>query len=186
MHISITEWFIVGHLSDALWNLQDGIIRFLTITKWHFFQRASGRKEKDAKLRYLSLISQFPLYGCVKFFAHYKGIWAYGPDFLLAVNHTDIKFISIQQKTIICTYHYAQIESLTIDFDKSLLQILLSPTSVAEQFSYLFECLSIDDMAKLLEAYAPNLITWKQSDVTVRNKVRSSKLDTHLDECLQW
>ena len=47
-------------------------------------------------LKYLTIVSQFPLYGCTKIFAHYRGIWPYGAETVLAVDFEGIKFISIQ------------------------------------------------------------------------------------------
>ena len=120
--------------------------------------------EMDAKIRYITLISQFPLYGCVKFFAHYKGLWRFGVEFVLAVSHTDIKFISIEEKTIAYEYRYTDIELVQIDFEQELVTIMLLNLEPNKQKTYLFECLDIEDFATLLEVYASHLVTWTEHD----------------------
>ena len=57
---------------------------------------AANRSVMQAKLKYLQVISHLPLYGCTKIFAHYRGIWPYGAQTVLAVDSTGIKFVSVQ------------------------------------------------------------------------------------------
>ncbi len=114
-------------------------------------------------MQYLMLISQFPLYGCVKFFAHYKGLWHYGYDFIVAISYMNIKLISILEKTIVYEFGYTDIGVFDIDFNHDLFTIELHDSVVNKQKCYMFECLDVEDMAVLLEHYAPHLTTWTQS-----------------------
>ena len=52
--------------------------------------------QSEAELKYLRIVSQSPLYGCTKIFAHYRGIWPYGAETILAVDRAGIKFISLE------------------------------------------------------------------------------------------
>mgnify|MGYP001551623209 CR=1 FL=1 len=128
----------------------------------------------DSRLEYISLISQFPMYASIKFFAHYKGLWHYGIEFILAVNHLDIKLISIQEKTIACQHKYAEIESFSVDFEKSFLTIMLRSRSQSKQKCYLFEVLDIEDLAALLESYAPELTVWTDWPEEQKNRHKVS------------
>jgi hypothetical protein len=56
------------------------------------------KTEREAKLKYLAMVSQSPLYACTKIFAHYRGVWPYGIETVIAVNYDGIKFISVQEK----------------------------------------------------------------------------------------
>ena len=106
------------------------------------------------------LISQFPLYGCIKFFAHYKGIWLFGVEFIIALSQSSIKLISIQEKTIVVEHKYTDLEMIHIDFERSYLTLMLRSRSQGKQKCYLFECLDVEDLAVMLEEYSPNLTTW--------------------------
>ena len=63
------------------------------------FQRYGDSKSMlEAELYYLSIVTSFPFYGAMKFFAHYQGLWLYGIEFIIAISFSDIKFISVQVK----------------------------------------------------------------------------------------
>ena len=50
----------------------------------------------EARLKYLQVISHLPLYGCTNIFAHYRGIWPFGAETVLAIDSNGIKFLSVQ------------------------------------------------------------------------------------------
>jgi len=64
--------------------------------------------------KYLAVVSQFPLYGCTKIFAHYRGVWAYGVETLLAINYDGVKLISIQEKKLAVDIYFSEIEEIIL------------------------------------------------------------------------
>lgn len=126
----------------------------------------------EAKIRYLAIISHFPLYGCIKFFAHYRGFWQYGIEFVIAVGPSDIKFVSLQERTILCEYKYDEIELIRVNTEDNLLTIELRDTTPSQQKCYMFECLDMEDLATLLHAYSRKHGTLEQ----VKQQQNAAKL----------
>jgi len=73
-----------------------------------------GKSAVEAMRKYLTVVSQFPLYGCTKIFAHYRGIWTYGVETLLAINYDGVKLISIQEKKLAVDIYFAEIEEIVL------------------------------------------------------------------------
>ena len=73
-----------------------------------------GKSTTEAMRKYLTVVSQFPLYGCTKIFAHYRGVWAYGVETLLAINYDGIKLISIQEKKLAVDIYFSEIEDIVL------------------------------------------------------------------------
>ena len=147
--------------------------RFCMFASSVFQKYGSEKTKEEAQTRYLILISQFPLYGCIKFFAHYKGIWLFGVEFIIALSHSSIKLISIQEKTIVVEHKYTDLEMIHIDFEQSYLTLMLRSRSQGKQKCYLFECLDVEDLAVMLEEYSPNLTTW--SPDSLQHKCRKKR-----------
>ena len=58
-------------------------------------------------------------------------------------------------------YLYKDIEFIRLDFEKNLLTLQLKTSVQGRQMSYMFECLDLEDIATILEVYAPQHVTWK-------------------------
>lgn len=122
----------------------------------------------DAMRKYLTIVSQFPLYGCTKVFAHYRGVWPYGIETVLAVNYDGFKLISIQEKKIIFDLCYSEIERIMLkERHGECHAIILLKNSVSQirQKTFLFECLELDELAALVECYSPKHATWLNDPV---------------------
>jgi len=79
------------------------------------FQRyGKDKTTTEAMTKYLTMVSQFPLYGCTKIFAHYLGTWPYGVETVLAVNYDGIKIVSLQEKKMVAELCYAEIDRVSI------------------------------------------------------------------------
>jgi hypothetical protein len=68
----------------------------------------------EAMRKYLAVVSQFPLYGCTKVFAHYRGVWAFGVETVIAINYDGIKLISVQEKKLAVDLYYSEIEEIQL------------------------------------------------------------------------
>jgi hypothetical protein len=73
-----------------------------------------NKSPTEAMRKYLAVVSQFPLYGCTKVFAHYRGVWAYGVETIIAVNYDGIKLISVQEKKLAVDIYYSEIEEILL------------------------------------------------------------------------
>lgn len=139
-----------------------------------YFQRYGHNKtEREAKLKYLAVVSQSPLYACTKIFAHYRGVWPYGIETVLAVNYDGIKFISVQEKVIAFDFYYSEIEEIILEerYEECYIIIQLrNYVSQSRQKCYMFECLDLEDFALLIEGYCPRLAQWNQQPYNWRRK----------------
>ena len=116
----------------------------------------------------------------MKFFAHYRGFWQFGIEFVLAVGPRDIKFVSLQARSIIFEYKYDHIDLIRIELEDNLLTIQLKDTTPSQQKTFMFECLDVEDLANLLQAYTPKHCTADQ----VRQQENACKL-VSLEYCIQ-
>ena len=73
-----------------------------------------GKGELEAKMKYLMIVSQFQLYGCTKIFAHYRGVWPYSIETVLAFSHAGIRFVSVPEGHVVCDMFYAEVESILL------------------------------------------------------------------------
>ena len=132
----------------------------------------------DCKMKYLFILSQHPLYGCTKIFAHYQGMWTYGRETVLALNYDGVKFISIEDKMVTFDFYYAEIEKILLEERNEEYYVLVQLknfVSPHRQKCFMFECLDLEDISSLLEHYSKTHATiWKQSLNNFRKrKVRS-------------
>lgn len=131
----------------------------------------------DAMKKYLTIVSQFPLYGCTKVFAHYRGVWPYGIETVLAVNYDGFKLISIQEKKIIFDLLYSEIDELILKErhgECHVVVLLKNSVSQIRQKTFLFECLELDELAALIESYSPKHATWTDDPVKAWRKYEVS------------
>ncbi|ELU17223.1 hypothetical protein CAPTEDRAFT_210514 [Capitella teleta] len=132
-----------------------------------------NKTQREAKLKYLAVVSQSPLYACTKIFAHYRGVWPYGIETVLAVNYDGIKFISVQEKVIAFDFFYSEIEEIILEerYEECHIIIQLKDcVSQSRQKCYMFECLDLEDYALLIEGYCPRLAQWTQHTHNWRRK----------------
>ena len=69
--------------------------------------------------KYLAIVSQFALFGCTKVFAHYRGVWSYGVETVIAVNYDGVKLISVQEKKLAVDLSYSDIEHIHLQVNQS-------------------------------------------------------------------
>ena len=113
--------------------------------------------------KYLTIVSQFPLYGCTKVFAHYRGLWPYGIETVLAVNYDGFKLISIQDKRITFDLSYSEIEEIILCERYGECHVIFQlkdDVLPVRQKTFLFECLELEDLAGLIEFYSPKHAIW--------------------------
>ena len=127
-------------------------------------------------------MSQFPLYGCTKIFAHYRGIWHYGVETMLAVSYNGIKFISLQEKTIVLDLYYAEIENIVLEENHGEYYVIIQLKNLvarqARQKCYMFECIELEDFASLIEVYSPLHASWLKKHPA--GSWRKKKVDVNL------
>ena len=129
------------------------------------FQRfGKDRSPAEGKLKYLWMVSQLPLYACSKVFAHYRGLWPYGVETLLALNYDGLKLLSVHDKLLILDVYYAEIETILLKESHDEFYIILQLKNIAgrpgRQKCYMFECHDFTDFTSLVEAYCPSLASW--------------------------
>lgn len=123
------------------------------------------------------IVSQYTLYGCTKIFAHYRGVWPYGIETVLAFSHMGIRFVSVQEGRTICDMYYAEVENILLQerYDEYHVIIQLrNYVAQDKQKVYMFECLELDEVASAIEYHAPRLACWVKSGRQWKShKVRS-------------
>ncbi|CAH1792132.1 unnamed protein product [Owenia fusiformis] len=122
---------------------------------------AAGKSKLDAQTDYLQLMDQFPLYGSTMFLVNYKGEWAYGRETFIAISIDSIRFVSIQDRSLIHVYSYDEIEKIVIDDLKEILTIEIKSEIETCQKCYMFEIDAKDDFKDLIAAYSPQHISWR-------------------------
>ena len=122
----------------------------------------AGKALLVAKVWYLSLVMQYPLYGAALFPAQYKGFLAvFGNNpLLLGVHAAAILVVAASDKRVLATYKYSDIETLTIYPAESLLTIKLFKESPEDSHKCLtFETSQKEEIASLVAAYSPTHAT---------------------------
>lgn len=112
------------------------------------------------------IVSTYTLYGCTKIFAHYRGVWPYGIETVLAFSHMGIRFVSVQEGRTICDMYYAEVENILLQerYDEYHVIIQLrNCVAQDKQKVYMFECLELDEVASAIEYHSPRLACWVKS-----------------------
>lgn len=74
---------------------------------------------------------------------------------------------------VLYSYRYSDIDFIQLNFELSQLTLQLCGGVKGRQRAYLFECLDVEDIATILEAYCPQHVTWKKHrDKPFKKKVR--------------
>lgn len=130
----------------------------------------TGKAALVAKVWYLSLVLQYPLYGAALFPAQYKGLLAlFGSSpLLLGIHSSAILVVAAADKRVLATYKYADIESVNIYPAESLVSIRLfkemesammmgtTTAGLSGQHKCLtFETSQNEEVASLIAAYSP-------------------------------
>ena len=117
-------------------------------------------------MKYLTIVSQYTLYGCTKIFAHYRGVWPYGIETVLAFSHTGIRFVSMQEGRVVCDMYYAELETILLQERYNEYHVIIQLRNCVAQDKqkvYMFECLELDEVASAIEYHAPRLAGWVTS-----------------------
>ncbi|KAH9518288.1 TRAFAC class myosin-kinesin ATPase super [Dermatophagoides farinae] len=117
-----------------------------------------GKSSLVAKVWYLSLVMQYPLYGAALFPVQYKGVLAIfgNMPLLLGVHSAAILVVAAADKRVLATYRYSDIETLTIYPTESLLTLkMFKETPDGSNKCLTFETLQKEEIASLVAAYSP-------------------------------
>ncbi|XP_053210352.1 myosin-I heavy chain-like isoform X2 [Panonychus citri] len=120
-----------------------------------------GKPDLIAKVWYLSVVMQYPLYGAALFPVSYKGYLSYGHNLLLGVNSQGILLVNPTEKSIMKAYLYSNIESMSVyqGQDNFITFQLSSKLSETHKF-FTFETKQKDEIAALVTSYCPSLSSW--------------------------
>ena len=142
----------------------------------------SGKADLIAKVWYLSVVMQYPLYGTTLFLVSYKGYHQYhlfqnqqqqqqlpNHTLMIGVNCEGILIINPNDKSILNAYRYTDIESISVyaghadgTYVNQLITIKLNKTldsSASGNSSkfFTFETKEKDEVANLISSYCPTL-----------------------------
>ncbi|RWS10167.1 unconventional myosin-X-like protein [Dinothrombium tinctorium] len=142
----------------------------------------SGKSDLIAKVWYLSVVMQYPLYGTTLFPVSYKGYLSYGQNLTLGINCEGILLINAVDKSILNAYRYCDIDSVNIyhQGEENLITFKLVKT-VAETHRYFtFETKQKEEIAALVASYCPNLSHCMRKNPTAvnNNQTQENKQST--------
>ncbi|XP_015788511.1 myosin-VIIa-like isoform X2 [Tetranychus urticae] len=150
-----------------------------------------GKPDLIAKVWYLSVVMQYPLYGTTLFQVSYKGYLSYGHNILLGVNSQGILLVNPAEKAIMKAYLYSNIESMSVyqGQDNFITFQLSSKLSDTHKF-FTFETKQKDEIAALVTSYCPSLSSWLRKGgnfvnnnrqiVETKNQINNSTNATHI------
>lgn len=121
-----------------------------------------GKSPIVAKVWYLSLVMQYPLYGAALFPVQYKGVLAIfgNMPLLLGVHSSALLIVAASDKKVLATHKYSDIETMTIYPTESLLTLkLYKETPEGSNKCLTFETMQKEEIASLVASYSPRHAT---------------------------
>lgn len=152
-------------------------------------QYGGNRTEMTAKVLYLSCVMQYPLYGTTMFEVKYRGYWNYGNTLIFGINWEGIAFIRNDDKFVLFTFKYTDIESIMLDPSDSFITITLTRQSqnqpningglnTDQQRCFVFETVQKNEIGALIVSYYPQLSSWLTEN---ESQIKKSKGITNED-----
>lgn len=121
----------------------------------------SGKTDLIAKVWYLSVVMQYPLYGTTLFPVQYTGYLSYGANLQLGINAEGVLIISSSDKSILNAYRYGDIESVQVyPGPENFITIKLNKALAEQHKIFTFETKQKNEIAALVASYSPNLSNW--------------------------
>ncbi|KAI1280289.1 Myosin-I heavy chain [Halotydeus destructor] len=122
----------------------------------------TGKSDLIAKVWYLSVVMQYPLYGTTLFVVQFKGYGqSYGQHLQLGINAEGVLLINPNEKQILNAYRYNDIEGLNLyQGNENLITFKLIKTLTEQQKFFTFESKQKEEIATLIASYCPSLSNW--------------------------
>ena len=150
------------------------LFKTLSVIYFDIFQHyGQGKSELEAKVWYLTIVKQFPLYGCTLFPILHKGLWSHSHDALLAINMDGVKFVRAKDKKVLHDFKYGEIESIALDPNDNYVTMELKNDVAKDcpQRCFMFETNHKEDLGNLIASYSPVHSIWLKPDYEGVKKV---------------
>lgn len=130
-----------------------------------------GKADLIAKVWYLSVVMQYPLFGTTQFPVIYKGYLSYGHNLLLGVNAEGILISNPADKSILNAFRYCDIESLTVFPTENFITLKLtkSLSETHKNICFTFETNQKEEIAFLVASYSPNHSNWMRQTNSINS-----------------
>jgi len=134
-----------------------------------------GKSDIEAKVKYLSAVKQFPLYGGTSFDVEYKGFWSFPNKLSLSVHHDGFKFVHTKTKKILLELKFSALQSVEVDLFESTITLNMKPSADTPHTLYQLSTTRKEDIANLIASYSPEHRNWKSVGVAPTHKHKSTE-----------